>query len=189
MSRRGRPHHEEGSIEGGEINLVPYLDIMVNLIMFMLLTYQVLVELRLISFNPPAAGPGPAPGDKPKEETKMLTVVIYGAGFKLLTSDESAGTELVPKKNNDYDYAGLKDHLKEIKTAVKVDPHLVVVATPDVIYDTVVKTLDAARCDISGTAPHTPPPAPGAAVKQSVCPDTAAELFPDVTLGMAVGSQ
>lgn len=164
MSRGRRGGHEEEGIEGTELNLVPYLDIMVNLIMFMLVTYQVLVELNLIQVNAPTRGGSNALSDNPDEKPLILTVAITGQGFRILTTDVTAGTENIPMKGNDYDYAELTLHLERIKSGVKVDPHLIVTADPNIVYEKVIATLDAARTDTSGN-----------------------ELFPKVTFGMAMG--
>lgn len=169
MARSRFKKGEEHSIaEGGELNLVPYLDIMVNLIMFMLLTFEVVAELKIINFNPPASGPGLDISQSPTgEKTVMLTVMITSEGFQILTDSDDMGTEKVPKKNGDWDYAELSFRLDRVKKAVaNIDENLIVVAESAVIYNTVVQTLDAARATPDGN-----------------------DLFPRVTLGMAVGTQ
>jgi biopolymer transport protein ExbD len=168
VSRQGRfKKSEEGSIEDAELNLVPYLDIMVNLIMFMLVTYQVLAELKVIPFNPPASGPDTNIGEnKPDEPAAMLTVLITAAGFRILTTQADMGVETVPLAAGDkLDYAELSKRLSRIQKDNNIDPQLIVVAEPQIIYDVVVKTLDAIRTGPAGE-----------------------ELFPMVTLGMAVGN-
>jgi biopolymer transport protein ExbD len=168
---RHRFKQDEHNPSEGEINLVPYLDIMVNLIMFMLLTFQVLAELKMITFNPPASGGDDTvtTGDKDEEKKLMLTVMITKSGFQILTTDENAGKEVIPAKNDgDHDYADLTKRLERIrKDVTNIDENLIVVAEPDIIYDVVVKTLDATRTTADGKK----------------------DLFPKVTLGMAVGTQ
>lgn len=159
--KRGGEHEEE---EIRDLNLVPYLDIMVNLIMFMLVTYQVVVELNLIQVNAPTRGGTNALSDNPDEKPLILTVAITTQGFRILTTDVTAGTENIPMKGTDYDYGELTIHLERIKAGVKVDPHLIVTADPNIVYEKVVATLDAARKDSKGE-----------------------DLFPKVTFGMAMG--
>src|SRR5687768_961178 len=58
VRKKRKLHHEE---ESGELNIVPYLDILVNLIMFLLVTQATLVSLGLIDVTAPSysiAGPG-----------------------------------------------------------------------------------------------------------------------------------
>jgi biopolymer transport protein TolR len=175
MSRGSRTHKEEEGIEGTELNLVPYLDIMVNLIMFMLVTYTVMADLGMISFNPPAAGPTTQMGKKQDEKPLLLTVGITDNGFSLLTPD--SGMEVVPKKaDGAYDYKELTRRLARIKAEVKVDPHLIIAAEGTIKYDIVVQTMDASRED-----PEKPVPDKTGKMVPS-------ELFPEVSLGMALGA-
>ena len=55
---RDRRGHREGladeAEESGELNLVPYLDIITTLVIFLIFTFQVVVEFRLIDLLPPA---------------------------------------------------------------------------------------------------------------------------------------
>jgi biopolymer transport protein TolR len=154
----------------GELNLVPYLDIIVNLNMFMLLTFQVVLELKVINFNPPASGPSTdIAGKNVDDPTVVLSVLITKSGHAITTT-EAIGTKQVPLKGVDYDYAELEKQLEALRdrTDIKIDPdNLIVVAEPAVTYDKVVATLDAARYRQDGKT----------------------ELFPHVTLGMAVGTQ
>lgn len=169
MSRR-RIKEDEFNISEGELNLVPYLDIMVNLIMFMLLTFQVVAELRIINFNPPASGGPGAGGEAAEEERKLLlTVMITGSGHKLLTDDVDAGTQTVPLgADGKHDFTKLQADLQKLQENVpQIDrENLVIVAEPQIEYELVVKTMDAARTTANGE-----------------------DLFPNVTLGMAVGTQ
>ena len=59
MGRYGRKHHEIEEETGGdaaELNLTPYLDIMMNLVIFLIFSFQVIIEFRLIDVVPPAVG-------------------------------------------------------------------------------------------------------------------------------------
>jgi biopolymer transport protein TolR len=152
-----RRFRSEPSVEKGEINLVPYLDVMVNLIMFLLLTLQVLPDLKEIDFAPPGVGKGaPQP---------QITVLITQEGHEIV-SGQSGARARVPIIAGSYDYAGLTERLALIKRSVPVSENLILVAQADIPYDRVVATLDATR-----TAAD------------------ASELFPNVTLAMAIDAQ
>ena len=185
MSRRHKA--EEHSLAEGELNLVPYLDIIVNLNMFMLLTFQVVLEMKVINFNPPASGSNTDIVGKQDEKDKIivLTVLVKESGHAITTDSPSGAVEVpkiacvVPKPPavNDtcfggkaYDFTKLQAELEALKkrTDIHVDPeNLILVAEPLITYDHVVATLDAARFMSDG--------------KEA--------LFPHVTLGLAVGSQ
>src|SRR5438270_11720786 len=77
--RKVRPNEDE---DLGELNIVPYLDILMNLIIFMLLSMTGLAAFGILNVNAPNYG-GPSaavtePDDKPK---LLLTVLISKKGF------------------------------------------------------------------------------------------------------------
>src|SRR5580692_7470569 len=75
--RKLHPREEE---EAGELNIVPYLDIMMNLIMFMLLTMTALITLGVLNVTAPSYGPSASAGDSDKNKL-TLTVAITRQGF------------------------------------------------------------------------------------------------------------
>ncbi|MFO0727210.1 MAG: biopolymer transporter ExbD [Myxococcota bacterium] len=161
-----RFQHEE---ESKELNIVPYLDIVMNLIMFLLVTQATMVTLGLIDVTAPtysSAGPGPAPDPDKKDLT--LTIGIAQEGFYIaakggvLPGETEESAELtaenvskrpptVPKKaDGTYDFPALREKLRAIKT-VFPDAHAVFLAADgDINYETIVKTLDASREDARG---------------------------------------
>jgi biopolymer transport protein ExbD len=166
VRRKRKLLHEE---ESGELNIVPYLDILVNLIMFLLVTQATLVSLGLINVTAPSyavAGPGtPTP---PGGENLRLTVGISQDGFYIaakggvlpgevettgeITPDgvtRSAPT--VPKRaDGTFDYAGLTVKLRTIKTAFPKAESIFVAADDNIPYEILVRTLDASREDGRG---------------------------------------
>jgi biopolymer transport protein TolR len=167
VRRKRKLHHEE---ETGELNIVPYLDILVNLIMFLLVTQATLVSLGLIDVTAPSysiAGPG-----QPKEEAEgknlRLTIGISQDGFYIaakggvlpgeiettgeITPDgvtRSAPT--VPKRaDGSFDFPGLTVKLRTIKTAFPKAESIFVAADDNIPYEILVKTLDASREDARG---------------------------------------
>ncbi len=83
--RRQISKAEEESEEGGEINLVPYLDIVVNTVIFLLATVSVTLPLANINVNSPkyeeqSVGATAANPDEDKPKLN-LTVAISYSGF------------------------------------------------------------------------------------------------------------
>ena len=76
--------------EGGELNLIPYLDIVTNVIMFMLATTTFAAALGDINVSSPTTGAAaPAADDQPPPEPKNdlnLTVSISDKGFTIAAS-------------------------------------------------------------------------------------------------------
>ncbi|MBK6684435.1 MAG: biopolymer transporter ExbD [Deltaproteobacteria bacterium] len=167
-SKGSHIHEEEGA---GELNIVPYLDIIINLIMFLLVAQATLVSLGMIDVTAPsyvAAGPGG--GDPTTQEKQLrLTVGIAAQGFYIAArggvipgQEEAANLEMtaegvtrapptVPKKpDGTYDYPTLARKLRAIK-ALYPDATAVYVAAEDTTpYEVIVKALDSCREDAQG---------------------------------------
>jgi biopolymer transport protein TolR len=148
---------------GGEqdLNLVPYMDIMVNLIMFMLVVTAYIIELREAPVLAPSYSPdkGGSSAEKPKS---FLTVAISTKGFGVLGSTSDIPAAELVKQGDKYPYAELTQTLRSYKGQYTLADNLVVTADGVVPYSALVSTMDAARSDRDGA------------------------LFPGVTLGLAV---
>lgn len=171
---RRRTRHLQFGERTGELNIVPYLDIMVNLIMFMLVTITTAVSLSVLGVSTPRYNQqaAPASASPPKAELQ-LTVLISFKGFYLsargqyVTADGAPlpkgaarpDVATVPRRGEDYDFTRLTDIVEKLKTESPTESRVILVADYRVPYDTLVKTMDALR------------------VKGSK------ELFPDVFLG------
>lgn len=151
---------------GGEqdLNLVPYMDIMVNLIMFMLVVTAYIIELREAPVLAPSYG-GPTDGGAQQEKPKpYLTVAISTKGFGVLGSADIPAAEL-GRTGDKYPYRELTETLRNYKNQYTVAENLVLTADASVPYSVLVATMDAARSDADGA------------------------LFPGVTLGLAVAGK
>lgn len=129
-----------------DLNLVPYLDIMVNLIMFMVTVTAYLVQLKEAPILAPTYGGGGGSGG---EQKPFLTVVVTNTQMKVIAGGASlVGAEQSLKKG---DYKGLAAQLRALKTAVpNLSENLVVTADKTVPYKDVVAAMDAARDDAQG---------------------------------------
>src|SRR5947207_15665618 len=87
--RKIREHGEEMAEEGGELNLIPYLDIVTNVIMFMLATTTFAAALGNINVSSPTTASQAqlqnTPPPEPKNELN-LTVSISDKGFTIAAS-------------------------------------------------------------------------------------------------------
>ncbi len=149
--RKLRPKEEE---ESGELNIVPYLDILMNLIIFMLLSMAGLATFGMLNVNAPSYGGGGGGGaEKPPLN---LTVAIGKDGFFVAATGgvlpgqteatkPGEGAPTIPKKGGQYDYAALTEMMKKVKVDFSEETKLIVAAEADTDYDTLVQTLDATR--------------------------------------------
>jgi|YelNatPaOPRAMG01_1025707.scaffolds.fasta_scaffold00106_33 biopolymer transport protein TolR len=140
-----------------EMNMFPMMNLMVVLIPLLLSTAQI-VRLSMLEINlPPSAGAGgQGPAAPVEAERKLdLAVTITDQGFFIsssaaVLSNASGEGPSIPKRDGEYDFARLSEVLYEIKQKVegrfKDDNRIIIVAEPQIRYQTVVSTMDAARC-------------------------------------------
>jgi biopolymer transport protein ExbD len=195
--RKIREQGESASEEGGELNIIPYLDIVVNIIMFMLATTTFAAALGDLNVSQPtssSAVSATTPDDTPKNDLN-LTLAISDKGFTIAASGavlyqgfsfdadgnlQQPTTELptVPKKGNEFDYAALNKKMVEIKSSpvAQNETKLIVNPNGDIPYEVVVQALDACR----GKLLTKPDPAnPGKFIESY-------EGFPDVVFSAGV---
>lgn len=149
--RKLRPKEHDES--GGELNIIPYLDIMMNLIMFMLLSITGFAVLGMLDVTAPSYGGAAASQPNPNEKPPLLlTVGISEKGFFVAATGAvlpglggDANTPTIPKQNGEYDYKALNAKMREIKTAFPNETRLIISADPTAEYSTLVRTMDATR--------------------------------------------
>ena len=151
--RRMRDHVEELEEEAGELNLVPFMDIVTNIIIFLLASVVNQVSLANINASLPSlsAGGGGSSADQPDKPPLNLTVSVGATGFTVAAS--GGVLPIVPKlPNGQYDYKTLTTKLKEIKSAPDNadETKATFNADANVPYDIVVATLDAMRATDEG---------------------------------------
>ena len=147
-----------GHEEGQELNIVPYLDILMNLIMFMLLSITGLAAFGILNVSAPNYG-GPTTqvteeGDKPK---LLLTVLISKKGFYVAATGGVLGQPQgqpnpaeappsIPKKGDGaFDYTALTESMVNVKKEFPSETKVIVGAEGDIPYEVLVQTMDAIR--------------------------------------------
>jgi biopolymer transport protein TolR len=138
----------------GELNIVPYLDVVVNLVMFMLLSMTGLIALGVLNVSAPKiAGEAAAAADgAPK---LLLTVAIAKSGFYVAGAGGVLGKEAetpdatrpptIPLRDGKYDYAALGEQMKTIKAQFPSETAVILSADPEILYDVLIQTMDACR--------------------------------------------
>lgn len=151
---RRRVHVEE---ETGELNIVPYLDIVTNLVMFMLLSMTGLISLGVVNVSTPKIG-GPAANmaeQKAEQPKLLLTVAIGKQGFYVAGAGGVMGADAptpdatrpptIPLKNGKYDYTALTEQLRQVKEKYPKETAVILSSDMDVVYDVLIQTMDACR--------------------------------------------
>jgi len=147
----------------GELNLVPYMDIMVNLIIFMLFTMSGFLQMKVINVSVPAIDNGQTsaesePTPPPEKKLAIVLAVLDKKGFvvslsgKFMLEDGTVADALPPgqftvpnKSDGSYDYDKLKTTMEKVKVMDPSITALTIVPEKSVDYNTIIKSLDAIR--------------------------------------------
>jgi biopolymer transport protein TolR len=150
--RRMKEHAEEAEEDTGELNLVPYLDIITNIIIFLLASVVMNVNFGNVNVTlPTISSGGGAAAEEPQKPPLNLTVTAGASGFTIAGSG-GIMSPLPKLPNGQYDYKALTAKLMEIKAQPENGNETKVTFNADayVPYEIVVQTLDAMREDTSG---------------------------------------
>lgn len=144
---------EEEAETGGELNLVPYLDILVNTLIFLLASAAMAVPLSHVK----TSAPGEVSDVGTAKEGMSLTVAIGRDGYYLAGAGGVAGDGQGPTlpcvggacrpglKKGGYDYGGLTRLARQLKHKHPRQRRVIITADREVPYRVVVATLDALR--------------------------------------------
>lgn len=139
----------------GELNIVPYLDVVVNLVMFMLLSMTGLITLGVLNVSAPKIGGEAAAVSADNQPKLLLTVAIGRQGFYVAGAGGVLGPDApapdamrpptIPLRDGKYDYATLSEQMNRIKDRFPNETAVILSADPDVVYDVLIQTMDACR--------------------------------------------
>lgn len=161
-----RRRAEERRREQQELDITAFLNLMVILVPFLLIT-AVFSRLAILELDVPAA----AGGEPPAEPTLQLEVVVRAETIEIGARDGGLFTTLPRDETAGHDYAALTSWLARVKAEDPEQTRATVLLEPDIAYDVLVQVMDAVR------------------LHQVVDADTGrverAELFPDIAVGDA----
>jgi biopolymer transport protein ExbD len=160
MNRRS---HRNRQRETAELNITAFMNLMVVLVPFLLIT-AVFSRMAVLELNLPGENSEP-----PKEELSLQLEIIVRDG-RIEVGDRNSGRAAVfASKNGEHDLQGLGDYLQRVKARYPDKLDATVLLEPDISYDALVQVMDTVR------------------VVQQVQGETfvQAELFPDISIGDA----
>lgn len=140
--------------EGGELNIVPFLDIVMNILIFVLATVAVTFTASIES-TPPSLGGAGVRSDI-KSEALNLTILIVNEGFSLKAAGgnvapgcATVGSGLaIPRENGRYDYKALNACARKLKGSNPefADENQVTISpNPATPFSDIVSVIDAVR--------------------------------------------
>jgi len=160
MSTRHSRHRHEAV----ELNITAFMNLMVILVPFLLIT-AVFSQVAILELNLPSSSD--QPGDEP--ETPQLEIIVRRD--RLEVGERNAGLLTgLPATADGQDFGGLNNYLKRVKAKFpdKVDASILL--EPDVPYEVLVKVMDAVRVyEATGADDQV----------------IQAELFPEISIGDA----
>ncbi|MCS6798351.1 MAG: biopolymer transporter ExbD [Myxococcota bacterium] len=171
VRKRTKVHDLDPSEMVGELNIVPFLDVVVNLIMFLLMTTTVILQVVELSTQLPAQRRGGARGAAGPQGLNLTVVVategiiVTGSGGKLAPGcDRVAGGAVItvprrplpvterdgrpvapPRMELQYDWAALGECLQRVKSEYPDENQVTLTADPLVQYGDFVAAMDAVR--------------------------------------------
>lgn len=162
MRRRSR----QRSTTEADINITAFMNLMVVLVPFLLIT-AVFSQISILELNLPATTQEAAP---PEEDKKPLVLEVLVYSDRLEVVDRQTGPlKIIENVGPEHDFDGMVDFLKQVKTKFPDINDISVLLESDTPYEILVTTMDKVRIAQQMVA--------GESVK--------AELFPNIAIGDA----
>ncbi|HSO00389.1 MAG TPA: biopolymer transporter ExbD [Candidatus Nanopelagicales bacterium] len=156
IRRLSQPKEPDAGEEAGELNIVPYLDIITNVMIFVLASVSV-IFISSIDTTPPSIGGGKVRAEM-SSKALNLSVFVTSQGVSLKTSGgniatgcEGVGSGVtVPMVNGSYDFPAITACAKRLKKAnpdFQDETQVTITANPGIEYQSIIRTMDALRRD------------------------------------------
>ena len=160
-----RKRHRQETVE---LNITAFMNLMVILVPFLLIT-AVFSQVAILELNLPSSNDQPGAED-PETEMQLESHRAPDRARGRRAQCRGLADQRCRMKDDEYDYEGLQDYLKRVKAKYpdKVDASILL--EPDIPYDILVQVMDTVRIYEFVDA--------GAEVVK-------AELFPEISIGDA----
>lgn len=156
--RRRRPRHEPA-----ELNITTFMNLMVILVPFLLIT-AVFSRMAILELNLPTAE------SVVKQEEPEFSLEVIVRADRIEIGDRSAGVfSVIPAAEGQHDTKALTDKLKDVKASFPDQLAVTLLLEADTDYEVLVKVMDAVRSYRVNSAGEL----------------QRAELFPEISIGDA----
>ena len=160
MNRRWRRKHMR---EPSEMNITAFMNLMVILVPFLLIT-AVFSRMTILHLDLPENAANAAAQKPP---TWQLELIVRSDGIEL--SEGGASNWVFGNKDGKYDLEKVSSTLQDIKSQFPDKTAITLLVEPDIAYNTLIQVMDTVRVISVGAEGH----------------QSRAELFPDVAIGDA----
>ena len=135
---RKRHHYKRRVSTTYEIDVTTFLNLMVVLVPFLLIT-AVFSRLTIVELNLPSAAGGPTNN----QDNFRVEVIVREAGMEI--SNGSATIASIPKKDEEYDLESLSELIVELKRDYPDEEEASVLMEPRIPYDYLIQVMDVVR--------------------------------------------
>ena len=135
---RKRHHYKRRVGTTYEIDVTTFLNLMVVLVPFLLIT-AVFSRLTIVELNLPSAAGGPTNN----QDNFRVEVIVREAGMEI--SNGSAMIASIPKKDEEYDLESLSELIVELKREYPEQEEASVLMEPRIPYDYLIQVMDVVR--------------------------------------------
>jgi biopolymer transport protein ExbD len=131
------------NLETAELNITAFMNLMVILVPFLLMT-AVFSRVAILELNLPGSSTEPV---DPQEQTFQLEVIVRKG--KIEVGDRNQGLLGIYPSNEegDYDYDALSGKLSELKDKYPDKTDASILLESDIAYDTLVQIMDRVRVE------------------------------------------
>ena len=159
QSRRRR------NTETAELNITAFMNLMVILVPFLLIT-AVFSRLAILELNLPGSSTEPV---DPQDQTFQLEVIVRKDKIEIGDRNQGLLGVYPNEDEGSYDYDSLSNKLSELKDRYPTKTDASILLESDIAYDTLVQVMDRVR------------------VRESIEEDAVvrSDLFPDISIGDA----
>jgi biopolymer transport protein ExbD len=133
-----RHHYKRRSKEAYEIDVTTFLNLMVVLIPFLLIT-AVFSRMTIVELNLPSSSGGPSS----HEDNFRVEVIVREAGIEITNGTSIIAS--VPKKDDEFDLETLSDFMVELKRDYPNQDAVSVLMEPRIPYDYLIRVMDVVR--------------------------------------------
>jgi len=154
-------HYRRHRREAPELEMTTFLNLMVVLVPFLLIT-AVFSQITIAELDLPSAE-----SKAPTDPVFRVEVVVREAGIEIM--DGAKVITEIPKKDEVYDLSKLSDYLVAIKSQYPEKDDASVLLEPDIPYDNLIQVMDTVR----------------SLETQDAGQVTMADLFPVISIGDA----
>ncbi len=172
MIRRGRRHRDR---EAAELNITAFMNLMVILVPFLLIT-AVFSRVAVLELNLPSSS---SSTNDEQEQKFNLELVVRESGIAV--ADRNTGVlKTFKSRDGEYDLAALSDFLQQLKVRFPDKTEATLLLEPEIEYDLLVQVMDTVRV----TRVKSDEEAAEGETAGGPLPSFA-ELFPDISIGDA----